>query len=369
MEVKRGDIFYADLGEGVGHELTKIRPVVILLDNSTFTPNETTIIIAPITSNTKDCETHVFVSQFQSSLEKDSAIMIEQIRTIDVRRLRQKIWSMPSDVMAKVDEKLDLVFRRETKEKRGVSMEKLSLIENGIIPVYQSEKGSRLVNMRELHAWLGVGRDFSNWIKDRIEKYGFIENQDYILFANSGENSEGRPRLDYIFKLEPAKEIAMVENNEKGKEIRRYFIAIEEKYKLQMPQSVEDLIILQAQSMKQLKAEVKQLSATTQTIKDTIITQPDNWREDINRMLNKIAETIGQNKYQEVRRDSYKLLEQRARVDLERRLDNLKGRLLKEGLGKTAINEKCKLDVIDADPKLREIYGKIVAEYTVKFIA
>jgi anti-repressor protein len=112
-------------------------------------------------------------------------------------------------------------------------MDKLTIIENSLIPVYQSEKGNRLVNARELHAWLGIGRDFSTWVKDRIEKYGFIENTDFVLFTNSGENSEGRPRQDYIFKLDPAKEIAMVENNEKGKEIRRYFIKVEDKFKQQ----------------------------------------------------------------------------------------------------------------------------------------
>jgi anti-repressor protein len=147
-------------------------------------------------------------------------------------------------------------------------MSMLLTIENGLIPVYQSEKGTRLVNMRELHKWLGIGKDFSTWIKDRIEKYEFIENQDYILFTNFGENSEGRPRLDYIFKLEPAKEIALVENNEKGRELRRYFIQVEERYRLQVKQDsymISDPIerarrwIQEQEQRKVLESQVKEL--------------------------------------------------------------------------------------------------------------
>jgi phage anti-repressor protein len=53
------------------------------------------------------------------------------------------------------------------------------------------------VNARDLWEFLGVGRDFSNWIKVRIEKYKFVENQDFIVFAKTGENSEGRPQREY----------------------------------------------------------------------------------------------------------------------------------------------------------------------------
>ena len=246
-------------------------------------------------------------------------------------------------------------------------MNGLSIIENGLIPIYQSEKGTRLVNMRELHTWLEVGRDFSTWVKDRIEKYGFAENQDFMLFPNSGENSEGRPRLDYIFKLEPAKEIAMVENNEKGKEIRRYFIQVEEKFK--QLQCVEDLIILQAQSMKELRAEVKQLSNTQQAIREAVICEPDNWREDIYHKINKISQAIGPDKFRDIRKESYGLLESRAHVDLKRRLLFYRARLLDQGKSKSMAEKANNIDVIEQDPKLREIYGKIVSEFLIKYVA
>lgn len=121
--------------------------------------------------------------------------------------------------------------------------------------------------------------------------------------------------------------------------------------------------------MARQKVEVKQLSDTVTTIKETIVTQPDNWREDINRMFNKIVQAVGGKKFQELRHESYELLESRAHVDLERRLMNMRVRMLTNGASKTAVEKANKLDVIETDPKLREIYTSIIREYTIKFVA
>ena len=98
------------------------------------------------------------------------------------------------------------------------------------------------VNARDLHAFLEVGKDFSNWIKDRIAQYGFIEDHDFMVSAKIGENPNGgdvcSPNLaskgrgghnakEYHLTLDMAKELAMLENNERGREVRRYFIQCE----------------------------------------------------------------------------------------------------------------------------------------------
>ena len=84
------------------------------------------------------------------------------------------------------------------------------------------------VNARDLHTFLGVGKDFSNWIKDRIEMYGFAENVDYLVFSpNLGNNQKGRPVKEYHVSLDMAKELSMVDRGEKGKEIRKYFLKCE----------------------------------------------------------------------------------------------------------------------------------------------
>ena len=94
--------------------------------------------------------------------------------------------------------------------------------------------GKQLVSARELHEYLGVGRDFTSWVKGRIEKYDFKENVDFTivpLFPRNGGIKTGRggdvKSVDYAITVEMAKELAMVENNDKGKMARRYFIKME----------------------------------------------------------------------------------------------------------------------------------------------
>ena len=86
------------------------------------------------------------------------------------------------------------------------------------------------VNARDLHTFLELGRDFSNWIKARIAQYGFEEGEDFILIRQNGrtKNQGGdRRSMNYFITLDMAKELAMVERNEKGKQARRYFIDCE----------------------------------------------------------------------------------------------------------------------------------------------
>lgn len=79
-----------------------------------------------------------------------------------------------------------------------------------------------------MHQFLNVGKDYSTWIKDRINKYDFVENQDFIVFPEIGENPQGgRPRIGYAITIEMAKELSMVENNDRGRIARRYFIECE----------------------------------------------------------------------------------------------------------------------------------------------
>lgn len=88
------------------------------------------------------------------------------------------------------------------------------------------------VNARDLHAVLESKQDFSTWIKKRLDEVDAVENVDYIVFHKKMENLEGgRPQVEYILSTDIAKEIAMMERNEKGKQVRRYFIEVEKAYK------------------------------------------------------------------------------------------------------------------------------------------
>jgi anti-repressor protein len=101
-----------------------------------------------------------------------------------------------------------------------------------LIKIEENEDGIKTVNARELHEFLESKQDFSTWVKKRIEKYQFIKGEDFTVFHKKMENlSEGgRPLKEYHISIDMAKELSMVENNEKGREIRKYFIECERRF-------------------------------------------------------------------------------------------------------------------------------------------
>lgn len=128
---------------------------------------------------------------------------------------------------------------------QGEALPKNSNVENKtiaeLLPVHLRQGGDGkeilAVNARELHTFLKVGRDFSNWIKDRIDEYEFIEGLDYIVFAKSGENPKGgRPQKEYALTVSTAKELAMVERNDEGRRARHYFIDCEYRLSIVAPE-------------------------------------------------------------------------------------------------------------------------------------
>ena len=86
------------------------------------------------------------------------------------------------------------------------------------------------VNARELHSYLESKQDFSTWIKKRINDYGFLENTDFIRFHKKME-ANNATLIDYFISIDMAKELSMVERNDKGKKARQYFIECEKQSK------------------------------------------------------------------------------------------------------------------------------------------
>jgi mRNA interferase MazF len=105
MVVKRGDIFYANLSPVVGSEQGGHRPVLIL-QNDVGNKYSPTVIVAAITSHISKAKlpTHVELPAKQFNLEKDSVVLLEQLRTVDKRRLKEKITHLNEEIMARVDE-------------------------------------------------------------------------------------------------------------------------------------------------------------------------------------------------------------------------------------------------------------------------
>jgi phage anti-repressor protein len=114
-----------------------------------------------------------------------------------------------------------------------------------LIPVFAGEiagVSAQLVDARELHAFLEVGKFFANWIKDRIKRYEFQENEDYICVAKTGNGeNQGFQPIDYHLTLDMAKELSMVERNAKGKQARRYFIECEKRLLSGIPEFLKPI--------------------------------------------------------------------------------------------------------------------------------
>ena len=127
--------------------------------------------------------------------------------------------------------------------------------------------GEQLVSARELHEFLEIGSKFNDWFK-RMCEYGFIENEDFVAITQKKVTAQGNESeyIDYILKISMAKEISMIQRNEKGKQARIYFIECERRLK-ELPMDsymIEDRVerakkwIEEEENRKQLALEVKQ---------------------------------------------------------------------------------------------------------------
>lgn len=138
---------------------------------------------------------------------------------------------------------------------------------NGIIRI-EERNGQQAVSARELHCFLESKRQFADWIKERIEKYGLIENVDFQVFHDFVKNPNGgRPLTEYALTVDAAKELSMVEGNDKGKQARRYFIEAEKAFRQVLsqrpaiPQTFSEALRLAASQAEQIEQQQKQLEA------------------------------------------------------------------------------------------------------------
>lgn len=261
-------------------------------------------------------------------------------------------------------------------------MNELRMIENDLVPVYETDKGIKVVDGRELHQVLQSGQDFSTWIKKRLSECDAEENEDFDLLHNPVEQVSGtKYRIDYIIKLDTAKEMAMLERNKKGKQVRKYFISVEDKYKqssldvaqlspeLQMFNKIFQSVAQQQLEQKRQAEQIDKVEKTVITMKE-IFTEPiGDWKADINARVREISIKSGID-YQTLYGQLYGELETTAHCSLKRLQDNKKVRMEKAGNTKTAIKDgTTKIAVIYDKPQLKAIFEGIVKRYAMCYCA
>lgn len=114
------------------------------------------------------------------------------------------------------------------------------------------------VNARLIHEFLESKQDFSTWIKSRIEQFGFEENHDFVRLHKKMEGNNAT-LIDYFVSIDMAKELSMIERNEKGKQARKYFIECEKKLinapLFNIPQTLSEALQLASDQAKQLEEQ------------------------------------------------------------------------------------------------------------------
>lgn len=141
---------------------------------------------------------------------------------------------------------------------------------NDLIQITQTQiNGAEVnsVNARNIHLNLGVKTQFSLWIKRAIEKYDFVEDNDYSIL-NIANSNGGKDIQEYIVTMDMAKELSMLENNPKGKEFRKYFIEVEKQS--QRVLSTSEQIVLLAQGHQEVENRIVALEQTKRL---------ENWQE------------------------------------------------------------------------------------------
>ena len=120
MIVKRGEIYYADLSPVVGSEQGGVRPVLIV-QNDVGNRYSPTVIAAAITSRTtkNDLPTHIFVDASTCGLTRDSIVLLEQVRTLDKRRLRERMGALDAPAMLEIDRAISLSLGLGSFEQNG----------------------------------------------------------------------------------------------------------------------------------------------------------------------------------------------------------------------------------------------------------
>ena len=185
---------------------------------------------------------------------------------------------------------------------------------NELLPIGE-KNGQKAVNARDLHSFLQVGKDFSTWIKNRIDKYDFIEGKDFqtlyldyqgnllnIRLPQNGDSKNQQvSKIEYALSISMAKELSMIENNERGKQARKYFIACEET-KHELSRKDLALMVLQAEEEKErLALEVQKKEEEKQAIieetKPAVVFTECVKNASTNILVRDLAKLITQNGY------------------------------------------------------------------------
>ncbi|KMO57040.1 antA/AntB antirepressor family protein [Lacticaseibacillus rhamnosus] len=239
---------------------------------------------------------------------------------------------------------------------------------NELIKTITRDDGTIAVSGRELHDFLEVDTPYTQWF-DRMIDYGFTENTDFKGLSQKSEKPiGGRPRTDHVMTLDMAKEVAMIQRTDRGKQARQYFIEIDKQAHHDMTglSPATRAAVAATQALAAQERRLNRVDAKVNAISDIVSISTMDWRRATRDIITKIAHMRGDD-YQATRKDIYKDVEQRGGYSLSTRLTNLRNRMAGEGQSLSKRNKTNKVDVIGNDKRLIEIYMAVVKDHAIKY--
>ena len=238
-----------------------------------------------------------------------------------------------------------------------------------------------MTTAKKLYEFLDLNQAaYARWFRSNILENEFAEEGTDFFPFNTNVECGGQASKDARLTARFAKKLSMTQKNERGEQAREYFTRVEDGAKKMILQfqdmspQLQYMIRVEQEQKRQAQelAEVKELAQNSadrvESIREVVALDTTSWREDTRNLINKIAQELGGGQaFQQVRAESYELLEKRMGVSLKQRLTNKRRRMADEGVCKSKRDKLSQVDIIAEDKKLIEGYAAIVKEMAIRY--
>lgn len=242
----------------------------------------------------------------------------------------------------------------------------------------QNQQGQLVVSSRQVAEHFDKNHSKVLRAIENLKENEPSQNWTRYFISSEYKDLKGEMRKEYLMTRDGFTLLAMGFTGSKALEWKLKYIEAFNKMEQQLkkPMCIEDLIIANAQALKEAREQAENATKLAleakeeiQGIRDTVVMDTTEWRTNTTNLINKIATYRGgtHNIYQETRQEIYQLLDKRFAVNLEQRLINKRRRMADEGICKSKRDKLTKVDVIAEDKKLIEGYVQIVKEMAIKY--
>lgn len=249
-------------------------------------------------------------------------------------------------------------------------MQELQVLEQNNDFYVDSREVAEMVKKR--HA--NLVRDIENY-QEVLNQNSKLSSDDYFI-ENTYQAGTGKQYKNYLLTKKGCDMVANKMTGTKGTLFTAMYVDafhkmdehIKEQSQLNVPQTPMQALEMMFSVQKEQEQFNKRIETEVTGIRNIVGIETKNWRNDTNKILGAIAQHLGGgDKHKSIRTEAYKLLEEKARCKLDQRLNNRRAKMLSKGATKSQINKLSKLDVINDEPRLIEIYISVIKNMAIKY--